>query len=254
MLPKERQKLILDAVVREEVASVETLCRVTGASEATVRRDLTDMTRRGEILRTRGGAMACLQGTAFEPAFSDKKNRCTGEKKRIGREAAAMIRPGETVLLDAGTTTLEIARQLTRAKGVTVVTNDIAIAAVLAPHPGVDLIVAGGRLRGGVYTLLGPFTEDFLGQLHVDRLFLGADAVNLTHGVMNANVEEVAVKRRMIAAARECVLVCDHTKVGQTALADICPLSRIGTMITGRELPEEQARGLGELDIELILV
>jgi len=164
------------------------------------------------------------------------------------------VHPGETVILDSGSTTWQVGQALKSKTPLTVVTNDIKILWDLANTPEFTLISAGGFLRPNVYTLLGSETVRFLENLTVNWTFLGADAVALQGGVTNVNLEEVAVKQAMIRAGRRTVLVTDRTKFGKTVFAKVCDLRRLDRIVTDAGLVPSLAQEMRAAGVSLQLV
>ncbi|GMA49447.1 DeoR family transcriptional regulator [Alicyclobacillus contaminans] len=234
MLADERRRRILDWLERAQSATVSELAVMFGASESTIRRDLQELDEQGLLKRTHGGAVP-LEMAGFEATIQEKHAQRLAEKVQIAKRALDMIRPGDTVLLDSGSTTLQIARLLPD-MDVTVVTNSLAIAQELSTYQRVQLVVLGGELRTTTGAMVGPFTEMLLAQLHVDRLFLGANGVDFVHGITTPNAVEAATKRAMMRAAREVVLVADHSKLRQRSLVKICDMGDVDTFITDAPL------------------
>ncbi len=171
-----------------------------------------------------GHAAAALAGPAsgqHDIPYEVKRIERTPEKQAIGDYAASLVQDGEAVLLDSGSTTFRIARALRQRKNLSVVTNDLNVAMCLADSPGVQLVVTGGILLESVYTLVGPRTVEELRGLHVDRAFLGADAIDHDAGITNVTFVEVEVKRAMIDAAHQVVVVADSSKFEHRALAPV---------------------------------
>jgi DeoR/GlpR family transcriptional regulator of sugar metabolism len=175
------------------------------------------------------------------------------EKERIGRAGATLIAEGDTVILDSGSTCLQIARHA-HGKSFTTVALDLPVAMELADDPKVEVLVTGGKARTGLYSLVGPVAEAMLGQLHVNRFFLGADAVHTVHGVTNATAAEVPVKRLGVRAAREVVLVADSSKFQSLALMEVCRLDQIHHIISDRSLSPAAAQAIRRKHIRLTLV
>lgn len=203
------------------------------------------------MARTYGGAVSLTAGTSNEPPFKVKKNFYTEEKMRIAEAACKYIKQGETILLDSGTTVLGMVKHLASEKNIMVATNDLIIATELAKNSEIDLTVIGGGLRKHFYTLIGFFTQMMLKEIHVDKLFLGVDAVDLKHGFMNYSVEEVPIKKLMIEAAKEVIVLCDHSKFESIAFLNICPINRVNRIITGKEINPEILNSIKEMDIEI---
>jgi DeoR/GlpR family transcriptional regulator of sugar metabolism len=253
MLPAERMQALLDYLDRHEVVSVDYLSRYLGVSKATVRRDIKELEDRRKLIRTRGGAMTVSRGMTYEPAAHEKRSRQIEEKRRIAQAAYKHLELNETVILDSGTTVLELARLMSGYAGVAI-TNDLYIAAELAACIHCDVIMIGGQIRRGVNVTTGYYAEMMLSGMRADKVFLGADAVHPEYGYMNANIEEVRMKQLMIQAAREKTLLCDHTKFSREGLAQISGLQDIDRIITNKELDAETVQEIRALDIELELV
>jgi DeoR/GlpR family transcriptional regulator of sugar metabolism len=234
ILPAERLQLVIEVVNESKVVTIEDLCGRLNVSKATVRRDLKELEQKNKLIRTHGGALAISE--QHEPPFLIRKSWHIEEKRRIAEAAYRLIKPGEAVILDSGTTAFELAKKLAMIENITVVTNDIIIAMELSTNKNIDLIVIGGKLRKDFYTLTGIFAETVLKNIRVDKYFIGADAVDLEFGLMNYNTEEIPIKKLMIAAAKEKIALCDHSKFESVALANICPLAAIDKIITGQEL------------------
>ncbi|MGE5553323.1 MAG: DeoR/GlpR family DNA-binding transcription regulator [Betaproteobacteria bacterium] len=254
MLPAERHSLILEHLQSARSVKIEELASLLKVSEATVRRDLTSLATKGLVSRTHGGAILPTASTAFERLYPEKRMLNQEEKRRIGAEAAALVADGETIILDSGSTTFEIARNLARHKNLTLITNDLFIAGSIAYDPSTTVIVTGGVRREGFNVLVGPVAEEFLRNVNVNRSFLAADAIDFEHGVTNATFIEVAIKQLIIAAAREVVLVADHTKFGSVALVKVCSLDRVHRVITDSGLAEPVMQGLQRLGIPVTAV
>ncbi len=231
-LVPERQRRILRLLEAEGGLRTQELARRLGVSEATVRRDLAALAERGLVERTHGGALPLRMGTAAEPPFDLKARRKVPEKERIAARAAELVPERATVILDSGTTALALARRLA-GRRITVIALDLKVAEALARgEPEVWLI--GGRARNGLFSLVGPWAEAQLSEVHADLFFLGADAVD-EEAVTNATVEEAAVKRRAVAAAAATYLIADHSKFGRRALAKVVELEALAGIITDQK-------------------
>jgi DeoR/GlpR family transcriptional regulator of sugar metabolism len=253
MLLAERQKRILDLINRNGGVSTNTLADTFRASLPTVRRDLEILSRQGLIVRTHGGAVSHAHSPGQEPLYRQKVQLRAEEKERIGRAAATLITEQDTIIFDSGSTTFQVARSA-HGKVFTAVTLDLPMALELADDSKIEVLVAGGKARTGLYSLVGPLAESMLGQLHVHRFFLGADAVDLAHGVTNATAAEVPVKRMAIQAAQEVILVADSSKFQTRTLMDVCRLEDIQHIITDRGLAPEIVRALRRKHIRLTIV
>lgn len=252
-IPAERQKKIIEYIERNTSAQIHELAKAFRVSEATVRRDLDDLDRQGAVRRTHGGAIKLDRSTAYEHRFSEKINLMGEEKRRIAALAARMVHPGDTVLLDAGTTTFYIAQNLTEVENLTIITNDLNIAFQTPLHPTSMLVVTGGIRRPGRQELVGTVPENFIRDTHVDLAFIGADGIDLTGGVTIANFSEVGVKQLMLRSAMRSVAVADHTKFGRMALARVCDLKEVDLLVTDSAAEPEMLARIRRLSVEIEL-
>ena len=254
VVPAERRRRILEFLRANRSARNQELSAALGVSVATVRRDLALLSTQGLVSRTHGGALLPENSTAYERLYSEKRVLFQEEKRRIGQAAAGMVADGEAIILDTGSTTFQIACHLGRHKNLTIITNDLVIAAILEFDPTSQVIVTGGIRRAGFGVLVGSIAEDLLRSVRVNKVFLSADAVHLEHGISNATFAEAVTKRLMIEAAREVVLVVDHSKFGGVALAKVTGLERIHHIITDSGVSPEVLQGLARLGIPVTLV
>jgi DeoR/GlpR family transcriptional regulator of sugar metabolism len=232
LLPAQRQARIVQQLQEGEFVEISALSSSLGASPSTIRRDLRELESRGVVRRARGGALAGPASGHTDIPYKVKRIEHTPAKEAIGRFAASLVEDSEAVLLDSGSTTFQVARALLRRHDISVVTNDLNVAMCLAESPRIQLVVTGGILLESVYTLVGPKTVAELRELHLDRVFLGADAIHHDAGITNVTFVEVEVKRAMIAAAREVVVVADSSKFEHRALAPVCGLDEIDLIVT----------------------
>jgi DeoR/GlpR family transcriptional regulator of sugar metabolism len=246
MLLDERRNLILKSVEQKGFASLQELSEQFGASESTVRRDLEYLDRIGQVRRTRGGA--AYTGESLT-AFEDRRGRATDEKLRIARAAAEMIDTGEAVLLDGGTTTLEVARCLL-GKSLQVVTNSLPIVNLLAAQPQIDLLMIGGFLHPKTGVFLGPTAVAALETVHVRRLFMSVGGIT-EDGLFNSNSLLVETERKMIDAAEEVIVVSDSSKLGHSALARLCGLDVVDRLVTDSGIAAEWKQVFGSAGVEL---
>lgn len=228
----QRQGQILQLLTRQEQVSVSALSSLLGVSEVTVRGDLDQLGRAGLLRRTRGGAARPLES---EQALEESIKQHAAAKRRIGRAAAALIQNGETIFLDVGSTTTEVARHLSPAlQGVTVVTSGLNIALELERLPNVQVMVTGGTLRRLQHSLVNPYASDLLSRIRADRLFLGCNGVHPQHGVTNSNHEEAEIKAQMVKSSKVVVVLADHSKIGAVSRAHITALANVHTLITNQ--------------------
>ena len=247
---EERQREILERVKLEGKVSVEELVEALGVSAPTIRADLGALESRRLLRRTHGGAIL-PETTLYEPPYAERERARQLEKARIGAAAAARVRDHETVILDAGTTTFEIALRLKERVGLTVVTNSLEAAWELmdAPEGHLEILVIGGTVHPHRRATLGPLASEFLSRLHVDRVFLGVNGVHPDAGYTVVDFDAAQVKRAMIACAREVVVVADSSKMGLAAFATICPLSSAHVLITDAPVEQPLADALANVKI-----
>lgn len=237
-IPVQRRSELLKFVREMGTASVADIANSLAVSESTVRRDLSVLAQEGAISRAYGGA-STLERTTFEPLFKDRLRHQREQKQRIGRYAASLLEPGQSVVFDSSSTVLSAAEALEqRPVPITAVTNDVAVASALADIPEVKIVVPGGEMRAGSFTLLGSYTQDFLTKLHVDIAFLGIHAI--AGGLLTDTSLAVSeAKRAMITAAHRTILLADHSKFGPAAFFDVAHLNAVDDLITDGEVSEE---------------
>jgi len=235
----ERLSTLLDLLGQRGKVDVDDLAAELDVSAATIRRDLDHLAEQQLLTRTRGGAVA--NNVAYDLPLRYKTARHASEKERIGRGAAALVARGGVVGLNGGTTTTEIARALairpdlaTHADepAITIVTNALNIAGELAVRPHVKLVVTGGVARPQSFELTGPLGTRILGEITMDVVFLGVDAVDPVHGAYAHHEGEASINRLMAERARRVAVIADSSKIGMHAFAQICPTAAIHLLIT----------------------
>ena len=254
MLRVERLEKILEIVDEKGVVTVDELMDRLGASRSTIRRDLEQMDMGGKLKKTHGGAVRIDKPIVAELPLAVRQQMQTGEKARIGKCAADMVQNGDTIAICAGTTTFHMAAGLADKKDVTVLTNDIAIAAQIAALEGCRLIVAGGMLKDDSMTLVGMFTESMLSELHVETVFMSSDAVDPAVGFLDYNTDEILIKRTMLENSTRRVMLCDHKKFQNKAFMRICDLTDVDEIICGSELDEDMIGTVKEAVMEIHIV
>ena len=249
MLSEERRSKILQIAEHSGFVSLQQLVNEVGASESTIRRDLEHLDRQGHLHRTRGGA--AYAGDSITD-FDVRLNRASTQKQLIAERTASLIQSGETVLLDGGTTTLEVAKRLT-GKTLQVVTNSLPIASLMMNQAGVELIFVGGYVYPKTGVALGDQAVAALKNINVSRLVMSTGGVT-EEGLFNSNALLVETERQMIEAAQHVTLVADNTKFGQRALSYLCPLTVVNQIVTDDELSSDWRESLTDKGIELELV
>jgi DeoR/GlpR family transcriptional regulator of sugar metabolism len=248
VLPQRRHAEILQSLLRDGSASVAALCEQLGTSPATIRRDLIWLEEEGALTRVHGGA---IRIETDERVFEHVWQEDAEDKETVARAAAATIRDGESVLLDIGTTTRRLAAHL-HGRAVTVITSNLAVYEELATDEAVELILLGGMVRRNYRSLVGFLTEDALRQVRADRLFLGASGVRCDGSVMDDTVVEVPLKRAMLSAANEVVLVTDAGKFPGGGLARVCGPAEIDMVVTNVGADKETLAAMKEAGVEVV--
>lgn len=251
MLAAERKLRIIEYVKQKRVATVAALAEEFQVHEATIRRDLAEIEQEGLLRRTHGGVIVD-QGANIEPSFSERASEQLEQKMRIGKKAAELIEDGDHVILDSGTTTIHIAQNLVNRSRITVVTNDINVAAELREAKGITVIVTGGVLYHSSFMLNGMFTDRVLETLHVQKAFIGTPAIHPKYGLTHPEALLVPAKQGMIKAAQEIIVVADDTKIGKTSLHTVAPIQAVHTFITGSEASESQIKAFRDSGVNVI--
>jgi DeoR family transcriptional regulator, aga operon transcriptional repressor len=251
----QRREKIIKMLREQGSVQVNALSQVFGVSTQTIRQDLGFLERIGMAARAYGGAVLReRQTSAPEAALETKRQRFAAEKSAIGKMAAALVGAGETVVLDSGTTTLQVAAHLPAELELTVLTNDLAIANEIATHEKVNLLVLGGALRRKNMSLYGSQAENAMRDLSVDKLFLGVDGFDLIKGVTTHFEPEAVLNRMMCEAAAEIIVVLDSSKFGKICLHRIVEPANIDKLITDERIPREVLSALTDLGVEVIRV
>jgi DeoR/GlpR family transcriptional regulator of sugar metabolism len=247
LLPAQRRQEILRAV-RGGQAHVSALAVSFGVSEMTVRRDLRVLAGDGKLERVRGGAV----DTGLEEPFALIEVERFDIKDRIGTAAAAMVEDGMTVMIDIGTSTLQMARHL-HGRKVTVITTNLAVLEELLPDPEIELVLPGGTVRRNYRSLVGVVAEDSLRQLKADVAVLGTSAVDTELGVWDTTMVEVPIKRLMIAAADCVVLLADAAKFAMSGVVRVCGPEAIDHVVTDAPLPAACRSAVDAAGIEVTI-
>jgi len=227
-----RHRAITD-VLRDGAVSVQDLVARFGVSPATIRRDLAELSDAGLVVRVHGGA-APLTDVEIDRPYEVVADESAAEKRAIARRAAALVRDGDTVLLDIGTTTGALAREL-RGRSITVITPSLAVLDALRGDPAVDIVLLGGALRRAYHSLVGPLTEEALRRVRASTVFLGTSGVDAHGWVLDTTSVEVPTKRLLLEAGRHVVLLADRTKFPGQGSIRVCDFSAVSTLITNAD-------------------
>ena len=253
MLNEERRRAILEMLNRDGRVLVMDLSSQFATSQVTIRKDLEILHAHGLVHRTHGGALPAREGALEDPSLREKEKLHRSEKLRIAAAAAHLVKEGQVVILDSGTTTTAVAHALRNFRNLTIVTNAVNIAAELS-GANVEVILTGGTLRKNSFSLVGPIAEETLRRLSADVLFLGVDGFDVQYGLSTPNLLEAKVNRVMVEIAKRTVAVCDSSKFGRRSLSLIVPPGALQEVITDRGVPKSDLRTLKKAGIEVTLV
>ena len=250
MFSIERKQRIEELIKQKNSVGVNELANEFDVSESTIRRDLQEMESKGLLIRTHGGAME-VSRLDYEMSFKEKETENISDKQKIGEIAAAMIIDGDTIILDSGTTTLEIAKRIT-AKSVTVITNSIDIALEISNKENIELIVAGGSLRHTTRAMVGPLAETVFRNFRVDKAFIGVNGISIKNGFTTANFLEAQLKKTIIKVAGKAIIVADRSKFNKVCFSIIGELKEASSIITANSLEKEILNKFKDLDVDII--
>jgi DeoR family transcriptional regulator of aga operon len=253
LLAEQRRRKILDLIEQKGQITVRDLVEKFSISAVTARADLDDLSSQGMVVRSHGGAVRQVEASQDYP-LRLKKTLHHVEKARIGRAAAELIQNNETVILDSGTTTAEIARHLKarRLQSVTVITHALNVAYELMDAPDLSVIMIGGLLRPVSCSFVGPQAEAMLKEFHADRLFLAVDGFDLENGPSTPDVLEAQLNALMVRISKEVNVVADFSKLGRRSVSRIGPPNVVHRLITDNRAPAEFTEGLRKARIEVI--
>lgn len=254
MLYEEERKLKIVEYLQEHLrASVQELGKAFHVSESTIRRDLQELEDAKLLKRTHGGAV-CLENVNFEPTFVEKEDKFRSEKERIAQKAAEFIQDGDTLVIDSGTTTAYLAKELKSFSNIKVVTNSLILAQELRGLDGIEVIMTGGTLRQNTLAMVGPITEQSLSMLRVDKAFIATNGLDVQAGLTTPNLVEAATKAKMIDIAKQVIVLTDHTKIGKVAFARFAEIARIDTCIVDDKISQAAVSEMEELGVRVCVV
>ncbi|GII32773.1 DeoR/GlpR family DNA-binding transcription regulator [Planotetraspora mira] len=234
----DRIRAIMNELRTSDSVSVTELAALHGVSEMTIRRDLDELAQQGVVRRVRGGALSLLL-RGEEPPFGVREREAVDAKQRIGAEVAGLLADGEAVLLDGGTTVLEVARAI-HDRRLTVLPLALQATQELAGAPRIRLVLPGGEVRHSEMNFVGPLTEASIRALRFDTAVIGCCGLSAEHGLTAHDLPEVAIKQAAIAAARRVVVACDSGKFSRTAFGSVCTLDKLDVVVTDDGIPREQ--------------
>lgn len=256
MLVAERRKRIKDMLLQSGSVKVADLVAQFDVSEETVRRDLYELERAGIALKNYGGAILSEETDTPSNAPSSIQQRkvyMSAEKDAIGRCAANLVKAEQVIMLDAGSTTTSVAKHLVNTEQLTVVTNSITVADALSQSQQSSVFVLGGKLHPHFMSLIAPHPEEEIRKYSADIVFLGASGIDVNRGFMSVDVYEAQVKRAMLEAAKQVIIVADHSKFDKRGLVSFCDFEQVDVLVTSQQVDAGIVKEIEKKGVEVIL-
>lgn len=262
ILAEERRRKILEQIEEEGTVRTSQLARMFSVSEVTIRRDLQELTKEGKLKKVHGGAVinekdfkSSYHGETitFEPSFQEKSKVHKKEKKKIGKEAASLVKNGSSVFIGTGTTTMQIVQHLDKKRSLTSVTNSLIHGLKLSRIPEVEILITGGQLRANTSALVGPIAKRSLNEIYVDTMFIGVNGISVEQGYTVPSLREADMARRVTTMANEVIVVADFSKFGKVSHAKIGPIEDADTIVTDSRVDDGYKETLTELNINVIV-
>ncbi len=248
----QRRTIILEKLEADGQVNVSDLSEQFGVSEVTIRNDFLQLEKKNMLIRARGGAIKVSRvGIDFE--LSEKQKIYFAQKQKIGKRASKLIQDGDTIIIDSGTTTQELVKNISSEDALTVITNALNIANNLVNKNNIQVIMIGGFLRKGSLSMIGSPAETQIKNYLCDKLFLGVDGLNFDYGISTPNIEEAHFNQLSIEISRQIVVLADSSKINKRSLGVICPLSKIDILVTDDGLLPEHKSRLQQLGIEVLI-
>ncbi len=249
---EERRKMIVDHVNENVKATVPELCEIFSVSSATIRNDLRALEESGALKRTHGGAISC-KSVNYEINSYEKAVERVQQKAQIAAKALTFIKEGDTIALDTGTTTYELAKLLTKFHNLTVVTNDLQIASFLEQYASAHIFLAGGRVRRDYHCTYGKKALDSVSDFNVDKAFLGANGISLSRGFTTPNIDTAEVKEAFIQIADCTVIMADSKKLDKTSFSKFADFEEVDIVITDNGADAAFVQSIREQSVEVIV-
>ncbi len=253
MLKKSRQEKIIQLLQSKGAVEVSQLRRIFGTTAMTIRRDLDELAAQECIVRTHGGAVLSEKNLLLERPFEVRQSQQDLEKQAIAKAASGIIKEGHKILLDSGTTTFALARMIDNSKRIIAVSNAININAELIIRTSVSVVAVGGSLRRNTLSCVGHIAEDTIKELKVDLAFLGVGGIGHDGSLTNVSQVEVGAKRAMMAAAKQCIVLADSSKIGREEFSRIANLRDVDCLITDSRAPKKAVARYRKMGIRVIV-
>lgn len=248
-----RRARILELLEEKGQVRIPELSNMFNVSEVTIRNDLEQLEKKNLLIRTRGGALK-IQRVGIDYNLNLKSQKRKAEKEKIGIKAAELITDGETIIIDSGTTTYEVAKNLGKFNDLTVITNALNVAGALIGFPNIKVIVPGGTLRRNSLSLIGAIAEQSIQNYYCDKVFLGVDGIDAAHGISTPNAEEAHLNKLMIKNSKEVIVVTDSSKFLKRSFVLIAGIEDVDTIVTDNGIPDEEYKKLVTMGKKVIIV
>ncbi len=249
-----RRIKIIDLLNSHGQVNVKELSESLGVTGVTIRNDLEQLEKKNILIRARGGAIKISQAHSNEDyPLSDKQKKNFTEKKEIGKKASELIENDNTIILDSGSTTHQLAKNLKDFQDLTVITNALNIATLLAEYKNINVIVPGGILKKNSLSLVGLPAEKVFRDYFCDKLFLGVDGFDLDFGISTPSPEEAYLNQLMIEISKEVIVLADSSKFERRGFAFIAPVNKINTVVTDKGITQEQKTKLETMGVRVII-
>ena len=251
MALNQRRQGILNLIREDGHAKVQQLSRIFKVSEVTIRQDLETLEEMGYIQREHGGAFLKDVGTFAMTGMLFNQHHME-EKQEIARKAVGLVREGDSIILDSGSTTTELAKLLLNFNSLNVITNGLNIAMILGENPGINLIISGGEFKAPTLSLTGDMAAATFKNIHVDKLFLATAGISADFQLTYPSLSDLAVKSAMLRAASQVYLLADSSKLGYSSFASLGRISLIDTLITDNKITAAQLDALKEMKVSVL--
>lgn len=248
-----RRKDILHLLEEKGEVMVSELSKMFNVSEVTIRNDLDQLEQKATLIRARGGALKLEGGVAVDQRLADKSKINFQAKKDIGLKAAQLVFESNTIIIDSGSTTAELVKQLPPLQDLTIITNALNIANLIGNNNNINMIMPGGYLRKNSLSLVGPLAEKSLRNFNVDKVFLGVDGFDTRQGIYTPNVEEARLNEIMIEISNEVIVLVDSSKFKKRSLAFICAIEQIDKVVTDANILPDDKKRLQDAGVEVIV-
>ena len=251
MALNKRRQGILNLIREDGHAKVQQLSKIFKVSEVTIRQDLETLEEMGYIQREHGGAFLKDVGTFAKTGMLFNQHHME-EKQEIARKAVGLVREGDSIILDSGSTTTELAKLLLNFNSLNVITNGLNIAMILGENPGINLIISGGEFKAPTLSLTGDMAAATFKNIHVDKLFLATAGISADFQLTYPSLSDLAVKSAMLRAASQVYLLADSSKLGYSSFASLGRISLIDTLITDNKITAAQLDTLKEMKVSVL--